>query len=177
MSLEEIWEKALRNTEVVRFRINPLLTSETTNLPYVFLAESSVNQGDTVIRQGEILVEKPSLILPQHLPQFQGFEFEKELGLSADFLNTFFLVRGVRFPSFWYNHTTVSLDLVEGALAETVRHQEERLRMKEDVSTGLVVGPEDCWQFSVIIMICYQVLRQADGDIKKLLEDYRRGKK
>ena len=58
MDIDAIWSKALKQTEVIRSRIEDLQTFETTPLPYVFLAESSLNAGDTVVRMGQVLVER-----------------------------------------------------------------------------------------------------------------------
>ncbi len=174
MGVQDSWEKALKTTEVIRPRIHPLMTFEATQLPYIFLAESAINRGDTVVRKGEIRVEKPSIILPSNLPQFEGFDFEKESTLEQDFLTTFFLVRGIRFPSLKYNNRTESLDIHEGKLQQAIDFYSRELQKKEDVATGLVIGPEDCWQYSVLIFICGQVIRQADGDIKRLLERFKK---
>ena len=173
MDIQGHWEKALKGTEIVRPRVQPLQTFEATHLPYIFLAESFVNTGDTVVRKGEIVVEKPAIILPQNLPQFEGFEFEKEFPSQQDFLSTFFLVRGVKFPSMKYNNKTDFLDIREGKMRAAIEHYLHELQKKEDVSTGLVVGPEDCWQFSVLIFICSQILKQSDGDIRKLFDRFR----
>jgi len=174
MDIRDSWEKALRFTEIIRARIQPLLTFEPTHMPYIFLAESSLNYGDTVVRKGEIVLEKPSIILPENLPQFQGFEFEKYSSIEQDMLTSFFLVRGIRFPSLKYQNKTDSLDMFEGKLKAAIEHYSHRLQREENTATGLVVGPEDCWQFSVMMFICSQVVKQADGDIKKLLDHYKR---
>ncbi|MEK6732717.1 MAG: hypothetical protein AABY55_03740, partial [Candidatus Omnitrophota bacterium] len=78
MNIQDGWEKALKHTKIIRPRPKALLTFETTEVPYVLLSESSVNLGDTVVRKGQILVEKPAIILPSNLPHFEGFDFEKE---------------------------------------------------------------------------------------------------
>ena len=174
MNLQDSWEKALKHTEIVRPRVQPLHTFEATRLPYVFLAESSVNSGDTVVRKGEVLVEKPSIVLPYNMPQFEGFEFEEKMQMNQDFIMNFFLVRGVSFPSLKYNNKTDSLDVYEGRLSKALEHYTATLQKTEDVHTGLIMGTEDTWQFSVMIFICGQVARQAEGDIKNLFEDYRR---
>jgi len=176
MNIEENWQKALKNTEIMRARAKPLRTFEVTILPYVFLAESSVNMGDTVVRKGSVRVEKPSLILPDHLPQFKGFEFEKDFPFGEEYLNTFFMVRGVRFPSLHYDNRTDSLDVFEGRLKKAIEHYSSGLQRKEDLDTGLVIGAEDCWQLSIIILICHQILRQSDGDLKRLLDEYRKNR-
>lgn len=175
MDLQETWEKALKRTEIIRPRVSPLSTFGPTHLPYIFLAESSVNIGDTVVRKGEVVVEKPSIILPQDFPQFEGFESEEVSAFNLDMLTSFLFVRGVRFPSLKYNNKTHSLDLREGKLQQSVDFYRHELEKQENVNSGLVLGPEDAWQFSILIFIAGQVVRQAEGDIKKLWEKYKKG--
>ena len=174
MDIQESWEKALRRTEIVRPRIQPLHTFAATQLPYIFLSESSVNAGDTVVRKGEVAVEKPSIILPFNLPQFEGFDFEKRSALEQDILTSFLLVRGVKFPSYKFQNQTHSLDVYEGRLRNAIEFFSHQLQKEENVSTGLLIGPEDCWQFSVLIFIGSQALKSADGDIRKLLDDFKK---
>ncbi len=172
MSIYDHWEKALRGTEIVRSRVQGLLTFADTHVPYIFLAESDVNQGDTVVRKGKVVVQKPSIILPPNMPQLEGFEWEDPQP-QDEFLR-FLLLRGVSVPSLHYNNKTHSIDIHEGQLSEALRYYEDFLQRQEDVHTGLIVGPEDCWQFSVLIFICSQVARNAETDIRRLLEEYRK---
>jgi len=174
LNIQDSWEKALKHTEVVRPRVQSLATHTATHVPYVFLGESRINSGDTVVRKGGVMLERPSIVLPFNMPQFEGFDFEKDLHVDEDLLKTFFLVRGVSFPSFKYNNKTASVDVHEGKLSQTVEHYKGLLSRQEDVASGLIIGPEDCWQFSVIIFVCAQMVRSADNDIKRLFEDYKR---
>jgi len=171
MNMQEKWVKALDNTCIVRPRVQELLTFSATSLPYIFLSESSINSGDTVVRKGEVLVEKPSLILPYNLPQFEGFESGEQPDLNKDLFANFLLVRGINFPSLKYNNKTYSLDVREGNLDKAVDFYLGRLQQEEDVSTGLLTGPEDCWQFSMLIFICTQAARSAEGDIKRIMRE------
>jgi hypothetical protein len=175
MDIRDYWEKALKQTEIVRPRVLALGTFESTRVPYIFLGESAVNIGDTVVRRGEVLVERPSLILPPNVPSFEGFETgesrDADLGRLADFL----MVRGVRFPSVKYNNKIQSVDLREGKLRAAVDFYAGELQRAENISTGLVVGPEDCWQFSVLIFTCSTAERSAENDIRRLFEKYRGG--
>ena len=111
MNIQDGWEKALKNTKIIRQRPKDLLTFEATEVPYIFLSESFVNLGDTVVRKGQIMVEKPAIILPSNSPQFEGFDFEKEFHSEQDMVLNFLLVRGVTFPSLKYNNKTYSLDI------------------------------------------------------------------
>lgn len=174
MDIEELWDKARKRTEILRMRLQDLATFETTVVPYIFLAESSVNAGDTVIRKGQVLVERPSITLPGFSPQFKGFEFEPDLHLNDDALATFLLVRGIHFPSLKYRHQLSALDLLEGSLQRAVSRFEDQLKRAEDTKTGLVVGVEDAWQFSILLLVGALVVRSAEGDLRRILEEWRK---
>lgn len=174
MDIEKVWEKALKYTEIIRPRVEPLHTFKTTHLPYVFLAESSVNEGDCVVRKGEVLVEKPSIILPPDSPQLEGFDFKDVSRHQQDMIINFFLVRGIGFPSLKYNNKTYSLDIFEGRLSQAIEKHTRELQKVENVTSGLVIGPADYWQFSILIFVGTQILRSTDNDIKNLMNRGRR---
>jgi hypothetical protein len=172
-NFEELWGKALRNTEIIRSRVKALSMMGDTHVPYVLLSESSINLGDTVVRKGEVLVHRPALFIPPNNPQFSGFEFEAaEKSFDETSFINFLIVRGISLPSLRYDNKTSSLDVYEGKLSDAVKHYERDLQQTEDVRTGLLAGPEDCWQFSILIFICSQIVKNADQDIRRLLEEY-----
>ncbi|MFH1678419.1 MAG: hypothetical protein ABH914_02235, partial [Candidatus Omnitrophota bacterium] len=110
MDLEENWDRALAETKIIRFRIPYLSTFDTSGIPYIFLAQSTINLGDTVVRRGKILVHQPAIILPEDIPQFEGFEFQKAYQISPDMVRMFLMVRGISFPSLKYQHEISKLD-------------------------------------------------------------------
>ena len=175
MDIQDSWEKALKDTKIIRPRAQELQTFSDTDLPYIFLSEALVNAGDTVVRKGEIVVNKPAIILPFNLPQFDGFDFEKEFNFGQDMVTNFLLVRGVAFPSMKYNNKTHSLDIYDGHIEKAISYYSDMLQRQENVHSGLIVGPEDCWQFCVMIFICTQIAKSANSDIRKLFERF--GKK
>jgi len=174
MNFYEAWEKALKNTEIIRSRIKGLNTFRSTSLPYVFLSPSDVDRSDTVVRKGQIVVKRPSLILPPHVPIFEGFDFDFESGQQQDSIVNFLLVRGIQMPSMRYNNKTYSLDIFEGDLDKAIGHFHNRLQQEENVQTGLLTGPQDYWQFSILIYICSQIARNAEADIRNLLDEYKK---
>ncbi len=177
MDIEKYWEKALKQTEIIRSRVQALMTMADTRVPYILLSESSINLGDTVVRKGEVLVQKPALILPPNNPQFKGFELEDAQDINSNQLINFLLVRGVMIPSLKYDNKTHSLDIYEGGLSAAIKHYNTVLQEAENISTGLMAAPEDCWQFSLLIFICTQIAKNADHDIRKLLDEYHKRKK
>lgn len=174
MNLEEKWKKAVSKTEIIRVRMTNLLTFESTTLPYVFLAESIVNPGDTVVRKGKVIAEKPLLILPENFPQFEGFDFKKDLKVNDDSVRTLFLMRGIAFPSLKYQNITSTIDISEGPLAKTIKENKRKLEKKEDLTTGLIAGLEDCWQLSILLYIATLVSKSAASDIQKLLDKFKK---
>lgn len=169
MNIEDLWHKALKDTEIIRSRVQSLNADSVTHVPYIFLSESSINSADTVVRQGELLIDKPSLLVPPLNPQFSGFDFEKDTGLSENSVINFLLVRGVTLPSLRYDNKTSRMDIFEGRLSEGIKYHLDRLQSHENVSTGLIKGPEDAWQFSLLIFVCTQILKNVNSDLRSLL--------
>jgi len=174
MDIQELWDKARKHTEILRMQLQDLATFDATAAPYVFLAESSLNPGDTVVRKGHVLIERPSLLLPSFSPQFEGFEFDDQLHVSDETVATFLLVRGIQFPSLKYRHQVSSLDLFEGSLQQAAAHFTHQLAAAEDIRTGLVLGPEDAWQFSLLLLVGALVVRSGAGDLRRILEEWRK---
>ncbi|MBI2103976.1 MAG: hypothetical protein HYT90_00140 [Candidatus Omnitrophica bacterium] len=174
MDIQALWDKARKQTEILRMRLSDLSTFEATAVPYLFLAESAVNPGDTVVRRGQVLIERPAIILPGFSPHFEGFGFDSDLHVSEDAVATLLLVRGIQFPSLKYRHQLSSLDLFEDSLQQAIKHFSAQLAAAEDVKTGLVIGPEDAWQFSLLLLVGALVVRSAEGDLRRILEQWRK---
>ncbi len=172
MNIQESWEKALKHTEIVRPRVMPLSATSDTNLSYIFLAKSRLSSKDTVIREGSVVIEKPSLILLPDLPQFEGFDFEEEMGMDENIFTNFLLVRGIKFPSLKFNNKTHSLEVREEKLSKSLKFYLDKFQQTENVETGLITGPADTWQFSILIFICSQVLKNGPSDFRRLIEDF-----
>lgn len=174
MDMQDKWDKALKQTRIIRPRVHTLSTFETTSMPYIFLTESSVNIGDTVVRKGRVHVDKPMLFVPKDSPKFDGFDFEEDLHLNQDTIINFLLVRGIRFPSYKYSNKTSHLNVFEGPLKKAIGFFSNKLERQEDVHSGLIVGPGDCWQFSVMMFVGQMVSKSAEGDIKRILERFKK---
>ena len=174
MDIQELWDKARKRTEILRMRLQDLSAFEATTVPYLFLAESSVNPGDTVVRKGHVVIQRPAIVLPNFSPQFDGFGFESDLHVSDDAVATFLLVRGIQFPSLKYHHQVSSLDVFERSLQHAVDHFTTQLTSAEDITTGLVLGPEEAWQFSILLLVGALVVRSADGDLRRILDEWRK---
>ncbi len=173
MDIEQLWEKAQEQTEIIRGRAKALPTFKHARVPYIFLGESTLNEGHTIVRKGKILIEKPMIVLPEDLPQFEGFDLEQDLDIGKGALQMFFLMRGMRFPSLKYNNAIDNLDLEEASLSKSVEKYKRSLEKVENVSTALILGPEECWQFSILLYMASLVGRAVRTDISNLLDKFR----
>ncbi len=174
MEFHEAWARALKETEIIRTRVLSLPTFDDAHVPYIFLSPSTLNHGDTVVRRGKIMVQRPSLMLPPNIPQLEGFDISKQEGESDHSIMNFLLIRGISIPSLKYNNQISSLDIFEGDVRKAIFYYANQLEREEDVATGLLLGHEDVWQFSVIIFICSQITRNIEVDLKRLMDDYKR---
>jgi hypothetical protein len=89
--------------------------------------------------------------------------------MDKDIVQMFFFMRGVRFPSLKYNNTVETLDLDERPLSKCVEEYRRKLEMEENTATALILGPEDCWQFSVLLYIAALSGRCVRNDITRMM--------
>ena len=174
MDIEKLWKKALKKTEVHRVRLNKLHTFKTTELPYILLAESSVNEGDTVVRKGAIKVDEPLIVMPEHYPVFDGFDFKEDLNISDDSLRSFLLMRGISLPSLKYYNNTYAIEVYEDSLSKAIKHYKNLLQKEEDVRLGLIIAPDEAWKFSLLIYVASMVSKSAQNDIKAFIDKLKR---
>jgi hypothetical protein len=172
MDVHSAWEKALRETDIIRSRVLGLQTFGETQVPYILLSPSEINEGDTVVRTGEVLVHRPSLILPPNIPQLEGFDFGDEDSFIENTIINFLMVRGISLPSMQYDNKISSLDVFEGKVQDAIGVYGNRLQREENTSAGLICGPDAVWQFSLLIFICSQIAKNSSTDIRRLLDEY-----
>jgi len=166
MGLQEDFMKALKETEIHRHRESHLLTLSATALPYVLLCESAVNDGDTVVRQGVVRVEKPQLLVLHNPMEFEGFEYQDNPNESSAFLA---LGRSASMPPAKYSNVETSLEVFDGGLQKALDHFSRELDQGDDSQTGLVSGPVDIWALSLFVYVGKMVARSAPQDTQELL--------
>ena len=172
MDSTSAWELALRETNIIRSRVIGLQTFGETQVPYILLSPSTINEGDTVVRTGEVLVHRPSLILPPNIPQLEGFNLEGEGSFKEDTMINFLMVRGITLPSMKYDNKIFSLNVFEGKIEDAIGVYGNRLQREENTSVGLICGPDQVWQFSLLSFICSQIAKNSSTDIRRLLDEY-----
>jgi hypothetical protein len=160
--------EAQRQTEILRTRRNLLYTFGNTRLPYVFLGQSAINEGDVVKRQGEVTVEPPKIVAPGSGAEFAGFGLEElPEGVTPIILN-----RWVKFPTARYENAGGELEVVTGPLEGAIERTLEELERQNDIRTGVIRGPEDKWGFSLLGYVGQMIVRSTPGNIGEYFEHF-----
>ena len=174
MDFEEKYQKVIEETTICKCYRLKLSTRTSTTLPYIFLGASQINRGDTVVRKGKVAVESPLLIIPKNIPQFFGFDFEENLDIDDNNLISFFMLRGISFPSLKYTNEISTIEVEDKNPQEAISFYKDEIERKEDLQTGLIFGPVEYWQLSIIFYVNFLINRSARNDIDQYLRELRR---
>jgi hypothetical protein len=112
------------------------------------------------------------LILPPNIPQLEGFDFGGEDSFKEDTMINFLMVRGITLPSMKYDNKISSLNVFEGKIEDAIGNYGNRLQREENTSAGLICGPDEVWQLSLLIFVCSQIAKNSSTDIRRLLDEY-----
>ncbi|OGH57050.1 MAG: hypothetical protein A3G34_08295 [Candidatus Lindowbacteria bacterium RIFCSPLOWO2_12_FULL_62_27] len=171
MDLMEMWQEAVRTTRVRRRRLAGLETFENTRLPYILVSEHPRLPAQSHVRQGAVEVARPKLILPEHHPQFEGFDFH-EMAADENSVNTLMFVRGVRLPSLKFKNRQQQ-QVYDGTVEEALAQYGRDLARTEDVATGLITGNEGVWPFALLFYVSLLIVKNVPKDIERMMEDFR----
>lgn len=166
-----MWNEAVKTTRIRRKRLASLETFEETRLPYVLVSEHPRLPAQSTVRQGHVEVARPKLVLPDHHPQFEGFDFE-QMQADENSIQTLMYVRGVRLPSFKLKNIQ-GQQLYDGTVDDAIGQYGRDLARAEDIQTGLITGKEGVWPFALLFYVSLLIVKNLPKDIERLLEEFR----
>lgn len=163
--LKEKFEYVWKNTEVLKPAERTLFTFGDTGLPYVLVAKSLLREGDTVVREGEVITKRPLVLKPYaNHPFFEGFgEHEEEMGL-------FLIQRLAYIPPYKYTHGSKKVYVASEPIEAVIAKLRGKLARKEDRLTALVRGIADMWEVSVIKYAAEMMMKSLPSNITELKE-------
>jgi hypothetical protein len=168
-NFEDRWLRAKDGTKLHRTRQTDLFTFGTTALPYIFIASSAINTGDSVLRRGELKTEKPAIIWGggESSPESRFNGFEDEEGDSADQV---LFARAFRFPNLNVNNQGMKLEVVSREIQQLSDELMTDLDSNGDRRTAVIEGPEDLWGLSLLIYAAEMTQRSAPGNMRDIAE-------
>ncbi len=171
MDLTDMWQIAIKSTKIRRKRLASLETFEETRLPYILVSDHPRSADQSNVRQGQVELGKPRLILPDAHPQFEGFDFD-QLQADENSIQTLMYVRGVRLPSLKFKNVQ-NHQLYDGTTEDALRQYGRDLARAENVETGLIQGREDVWPFALLFYVSMLIVKNLPKDIERMLEEFR----
>jgi hypothetical protein len=163
--------EAVRSTKILRARKNYLFTFGNTRLPYVMVANSLINAGSSIIRTGEVVVEKPQIIIANDSSAFEGFDIDRSL-VDLDQVKFALMSRGISFPQMNYKNSTQFLEVVSDKLEVIIERQMNQFEDANDSRVGLIQCREDTWNLSLLHYVLTQVIRSSTSNMQEYLERY-----
>lgn len=163
--------EAVRSTKILRARKNYLFTFGNTRLPYVIVANSLINNGNSIIRTGEVVVEKPQIIISNDSSAFEGFEADHG-AIEMDQVKFALMSRGISFPQMNYKNSTQFLEVVNEKLEVIIERQMNQYEDANDSRMGLIQCKEDSWNLSLLHYVLTQVIRSSTSNMQEYLERY-----
>ncbi len=161
--------EAVRRTEILRAPKQSLATFGTTNIYYYLVTEPvyselvknvtepKATQGETVVREGRIIAEKPRIVTPYYLSRLEGFSSE-----ARRYFDELVKTHGSNIPGLFYTYKNEpkELNIVAGDLLSVVDKLNTEINKRGDPLTSIIKGEDEFWDVSLMKFI-YEMTRSS----------------
>jgi hypothetical protein len=161
--------RAVMGTEIVRLPTNRLATFGTTNIHYYLVTEPAYAEpgqsGESVVREGKVVSERPRIVTPYYLARLEGFGtdarkyFEMLKSESgADSAGIFYA----------YRNELEQTNIVADKPVNVVGRLADEIDRSRDPLTTLLRGMDELWDVSLLKFI-YELTRQSlSGNLQEM---------
>tara|TARA_B100000315_G_C14539265_1_gene570026 strand:+ start:94 stop:798 length:705 start_codon:yes stop_codon:yes gene_type:complete len=159
---DEKIEHAVGHTEILRLPKQTLATFGTTNIGYYLLTEPVYSEleksvTETVVREGRVVAERPRIVTPHYLSQFEGFSPDAKRYFSM-------LIKkyGPNVPGLFYSYRNEpkGLTIVADRLMSVADKINADIDKRGDSLTTIIKGEDDLWDVSLLKFI-YEMARNS----------------
>ena len=172
--IERRLKEAAQTTRIVRRREHSLYTFGNTKLPYAFFAASD-KANQAVVRKGNVLVERPQIMLPGTGASFEGFgniDFDNAGGSVSIFAA---ISRLIRLPSLRYIHDSASKELIAKSAKGAADSAANDAEARGDSHLAVLEGRDELFLYSLMLYVGEMVARSAGDNVSEYLEHMKRG--
>jgi len=167
-------EYAVRHTEILRLPKQTLATFGMTNIGYYLVTEPVYSEmgkdvTETVVREGRVVAERPRIVTPHYLSQFEGFSPD-----AKRYFNALLKKYGPNAPGLFYSYRNEpkGLTIVAGSLMSAVDKINAEIDKRGDPLVAIIKGEDELWDVSLLKFI-YEIARNSMED--NLLQFQSRG--
>lgn len=162
---DERIREAVQRTEVLRLPRRNLSSFGTTNIYYYLVTEPVYQEtpdsgGETVIREGRVIAERPRIVTPYYLSRLQGFSPEAKRYFE-DLIGTY----GPDAPGMFYTYRNEpkELNIVSDGLEAVVERLNAEIDRRGDPLASIIKGEDQLWDVSLMRFI-YEMTRNSLPD-------------
>ncbi len=162
MEPDERIRYAIEHTELVRRPRQALATFGISDIRYYLLTkpvytEIAGDTGETVVREGRVIAERPKIVTPYYLVNlFQGFEHGQEYAEYV--LRTY----GANEPGLLYRYRNepAGMNILSNPVEAVIENINREIDVSGDPLTAIVRGVDDLWDISLMKFI-HDITRQS----------------
>jgi hypothetical protein len=158
-------ENAARHTEILRHPRQHLSTFGVTNIYYYLVTEPSYSElvsdsGETVIREGRVIADRPKIVTPYYLSHLDGFSFD-----ARRYFDTLLRMHGADAPGLFYTYKNEpkGLNIVSENWLAVVERLNGEIDRKGDPLASIIKGQDDLWDVSLLKFI-YEITSRSLPD-------------
>ena len=163
---DERLEYAVRHTEVLRPPRQKLETFGITNIRYYLLtapayADLVAGGGETVVREGQVIAERPRVVTPYYLMNLQGFSQHARRYLEK------IAQEGHSSPALLYRYRNEAkgLSIVSEPMHQLAQKLTEKLEREGIALASVIKGVDELWDVSLLRFIHEFTLRSLQSNV------------
>lgn len=162
------FQYAMENTHLVLAPERRLETFGTSILNYYLVTEEMDSVNESLVREGQIVAEKPQIITPDHMARLvlEGFGEKGEAFVDAlgDQLKRLAILK----YGFNLKKSDVRHYQVREPLAVVVEKVKEQVTAKRDPLSVVLTGVDDAWEVSLLKFMLEMVIASGKSNIQDL---------
>lgn len=163
-------EYAALHTEILRHPKQSLSTFGVTNIYYYLVTEPAYSEltgdvGETVIREGRVIADRPKIVTPYYLSRLDGFSYD-----ARRYFEMLHRMHGADAPGLFYTYKNDSkgLNIVSDSWPAVVAKLNDEIDRKGDPLTSIIKGQDELWDVSLLKFIYEITSRSLPHNISQL---------
>jgi hypothetical protein len=153
MNDEEKLSRAINLTQVLRAPRQALATFGVTSIDYYLLTRpvyAEGETGETVVRRGKVVANRPRIVTPYYLSQVEGFS-----PASRHYLERLMAEYGPHAAGVYYTYRNEpgGLDIVSESLSQVLEKINREVDIKNDPLCTIIRGEDELWDVSLMKFI------------------------
>jgi len=161
--------RAVLGTEIVRLPSQRLATFGTTNIHYYLVTEPAYakpgQSGESVVREGKVVAERPRIVTPYYLTRLEGF--------GADARKYFEMLLNDSGPDaagiiYAYRNELEQTSIVTDKPVNVVGRLADEIDRNQDPLTTLLRGIDELWDVSLLKFIHELTRQSVSGNLKEM---------